>query len=121
MELTSEAQTDALNISSLELVTSRPNFQIEEKPSPYFSNFSDTYLYNGQLGRYRKNQTLPISFVFARDPDERSQLLEFVYSWGKEKDFPLPLYTLSHFSGNRAPSSLVSTPSMVRGGQTNPS
>ena len=113
MELTSEAQTDALNISSLELVTSRPNFQIEEKPSPYFS---DTYLYNGQLGRYRKNQTLPISFVFARDPDERSQLLEFVYSWGKEKDFPLPLYTLSHFLGNRAASSLVSTPSMARGG-----
>ena len=113
MELTSEAQTDALNVSSLELVTSRPNFQIEEKPSPYFS---DTYLYNGQLGRYRKNQTLPISFVFARDPDERSQLLEFVYSWGKEKDFPLPLYTLSHFSGNRAASSFVSTPSMVRGG-----
>ena len=113
IKLTSEAQTDGLNISvkGSKLLTSRPNSQIEEKLSPYFSRKQDTYLYNGQLGRYRKNQTLPISFVFAREPDERSQLLEFVYSWGKEKDFPIPVYTLSHFSGNRAASSLVSTPS----------
>ena len=104
IKLTSKARTDTLNISS----TSRPNSQ---KPN--------TYLYNSQLGRYRKNQTLPILFVFAREPDERSQLLEFVYSWGKEKDFPIPLYTLSHFSGNPAASSLVSTsatPSVARGG-----
>jgi DNA-directed RNA polymerase beta' subunit len=122
IKLTSEAQTDALNMSvkGLNLLPSRPNSQIEEKLSPYLSRKQDTYLYNGQLGRYRKNQTLPISFVFAREPDERSQLLEFVYSWGKEKDFPIPVYTLSHFSGNRAVSSLVATPSMARGSLATP-
>ena len=122
IKLTSEAQTDALNISvkGLNLLPSRPNSQIEEKLSPYLSRKQDTYLYNGQLSRYRKNQTLPISFVFAREPDERSQLLEFVYSWEKEKDFPIPVYTLSHFSSNRAASSLVSTPSMARGSLATP-
>ena len=121
-KLTSETQTDALNISvkGSNLLTSRSTSQIKEKPSPYLSRKQDTYLYNGQLGRYRKNQTLPISFVFAREPDERSQLLEFVYSWGKEKDFPIPVYTLSQFSGNRAVSSLVSTPSMARGSLATP-
>ena len=122
IKLTSEAQTDTLNISvkGLNLLPSRPNSQIEEKLSPSLYRKQDTYLYNGQLGRYRKNQTLPISFVFAREPDERSQLLEFVYSWGKEKDFPIPVYTLSHFSGNRAASSLVATPSMARGSLATP-
>ncbi len=125
MELTSKAQTDLLNISandpfSSELLTSHTNAKMGIKPPPYLYSKQHTYLDKGQLGKYRNNQTLPISFAFAREPDERSLLLEFVYSWGKEEDFPIPAYTLSQFSDNRVASSLVYTPSSARSSQRTP-
>ena len=59
-------------------------------------------------GLYSKKQTIPLSFAFAREPDERSQLLQFLHSPVTKGDFAVPVYnaplmsdfwvTQTHFS-----------------------
>ena len=44
------------------------------------------------IGVYSKKQTIPLSFAFAREPDERSQLLEFLYSPITTGDLAIPVY-----------------------------
>ena len=51
------------------------------------------------IGVYSKKQTIPLSFAFAREPDERSQLLEFLHSPVTTGDFAIPVYSASVMSG----------------------
>ena len=51
------------------------------------------------IGIYSKKQTIPLSFAFAREPDERSQLLEFLHSPVTTGDFAIPVYSASVMSG----------------------
>ena len=44
---------------------------------------------------YSKKQTMPLSFAFAREPDERFQLLEFLHSTAEEGDLAIPIYNKS--------------------------
>ena len=44
---------------------------------------------------YSKKQTMPLSFAFAREPDERFQLLEFLHSTVEEGDLAIPIYNKS--------------------------
>ena len=44
---------------------------------------------------YNKKQTMPLSFAFAREPDERFQLLEFLHSTAEEGDLAIPIYNKS--------------------------
>jgi DNA-directed RNA polymerase beta' subunit len=46
------------------------------------------------MGTYSKKQTMPLSFAFAREPDERSQLLEFLHSPVTNGDLAIPLYNV---------------------------
>lgn len=57
-------------------------------------------LYAAHLSRphatcYAQSQVIPIPAAFAREPDERQQLLEFVESSVETGDFVIPLYTRS--------------------------
>ena len=38
---------------------------------------------------------MPLSFAFAREPDERFQLLEFLHSTAEEGDLAIPIYNKS--------------------------
>ena len=52
--------------------------------------------YNEAIGVYKKKQTIPLSFAFAREPDERSQLLEFLHSPVTEEDLAIPVYGIGY-------------------------
>ena len=54
------------------------------------------------MGTYSKKQTMPLSFAFAREPDERSQLLEFLYSPVANGDLAIPLYNVLDSSISKA-------------------
>ena len=58
---------------------------LKQSPHNKPSGYSD-------IGVYSKKQTIPLSFAFAREPDERSQLLEFLYSPMTTGDFAIPVY-----------------------------
>ena len=46
------------------------------------------------MDTYSKKQTIPLSFAFAREPDERSQLLEFLHSPVTNGDLAIPVYNV---------------------------
>ena len=70
-----------------------------------------------EIHTYSKKQTIPVSSAFAREPDERSHLLEFLHSPVEEIDYALPLYNRSLTMPLRE-NGVVKTPPFYRASQT---
>ena len=79
------------------------NSQSQEKSTPFLPFASPSLKQSSHnkpgwsqnlihTGVYSKKQTIPLSFAFAREPDERSQLLEFLHSPVTKGDFAVPVY-----------------------------
>jgi len=69
------------------IITPLIPFSKEVKGGKYFSSNWPPY-----PNRYVQEQVLPMPVTFAREPDERQYLLEFIESSGLKQDLPIPFY-----------------------------